>query len=100
MDGKKLVEIYGGDTFEVKKPHPKPLQEMMTLAGVSPGETVMIGDSKADVEAAINAGTHFIGVSFGFNSRERLKSFGAQYIVDHFDELHETIEKVGPKSRQ
>ena len=24
-----FVEIFGGDTFDVKKPHPKPLQEMM-----------------------------------------------------------------------
>ena len=84
---KHLVEIYGGDRFEVKKPNPKPLFEMMALAGTKPEETVMIGDSKADVEAAKAAGTHFIGVSFGFNTMEALQKFGAENFIHHFDEL-------------
>lgn len=89
-----FVEIFGGDTFDVKKPHPKPLQEMMKIAGVEPGQTVMVGDSRQDVEAAINAGTHFVAVSFGYNSRETLRGHGAKTFIDHFSELHRKIDSL------
>jgi 2-phosphoglycolate phosphatase len=89
-----LVQIYGGDTFDVKKPHPHPLQEMMRLADVTPSETVMIGDSRADVEAAKAAGTHCIAVSFGYNTLEALKKFGAQNFIHHFDELLPLIQSL------
>lgn len=89
-----LVEIFGGDRFEHKKPHPFPLQEMMTLAGVEPEETVMIGDSKADVHAAVAAGTHFVGVLFGYNSKEALEGFGAEHFIQHFNELLPLLERL------
>jgi phosphoglycolate phosphatase len=89
-----FVQIYGGDTFEVKKPHPKPLRELIRLAGVQPHETVMIGDSKADIHAAKAAGTHAIAVSFGYNSREMLESHGAEHFIDHFDELKHKLQAL------
>ncbi len=95
VDESHLVQIYGGDTFEVKKPHPKPLQQMMSLANARPKETVMIGDSQADIEAAKAAGTHFIAVSFGYNTVETLKSFGATNFIYHFDELVKSLESLG-----
>ncbi len=93
-DAKNLfVEIYGGDTFDVKKPDPKPLLKMMEKAGVTPDETIMIGDSRQDLEAARNAGTHFLAVSFGYNTVDVLKGYGASRFFNHFDELLELIEK-------
>lgn len=89
-----LVEIFGGDRFDKKKPDPKPLQEMMRLANAKPDETVMIGDSRADVEAAKAAGTHFIGVSFGYNTVEALKGFGADRFIHHFGELLPLLVQV------
>ncbi|MDZ4677415.1 MAG: HAD-IA family hydrolase [Oligoflexia bacterium] len=90
----RFVQIYGADTFEVKKPHPKPLLEMMKLAQVKPEETVMIGDSRQDIEAARAAGTHFIGVTFGYNTIDNLKSHGAEKFIDHFDELTVTMKAL------
>jgi phosphoglycolate phosphatase len=95
VDESHLVQIYGGDSFEVKKPHPKPLQEMMALAKVTPDQTLMIGDSEADVKAAQAAGTHFLGVSFGYNSVEHLQEFGATQFMHHFDELLGHISTLG-----
>lgn len=88
------VEIFGSDTFDVRKPDPKPLIEMMKMAGVKPQETVMIGDSRQDIEAAKNAGTHFIGVSFGYNPLELLQSQGCEKFIHHFDELLPAIQKI------
>ena len=58
--------IYGGDTFSVTKPDPMGLLLLMKETGARPEETVMIGDSKADVLTARNAGAWSLGCAFGF----------------------------------
>jgi phosphoglycolate phosphatase len=89
-----FVQIFGGDTFEVKKPHPKPLNEMLKLASLKPEEALMIGDSRQDYEAAKSAGTHFMAVSFGYNTKEKLMALGIEQFIDHFSELHGKIENL------
>ena len=61
-----FLHIYGGDSFPVKKPDPFGLRSLMEETGARPEETVMIGDSKVDVETARNAGTWSLGCTFGF----------------------------------
>jgi len=51
-----FLHIYGGDSFQTKKPDPLGLRTLMSEAGALPEETVMIGDSKVDVQTARNAG--------------------------------------------
>jgi phosphoglycolate phosphatase len=69
-----FLHIYGGDSFPVKKPDPFGLRSLMEETGALPEETVMIGDSKVDVETARNAGTWSLGCTFGF---------GPQTLVDN-----------------
>jgi phosphoglycolate phosphatase len=57
--------IYGGNSFETKKPDPLGLQTLMREAGAAPEQTLMIGDSDVDVLTARNAGTSVIGCRFG-----------------------------------
>ena len=61
-----FLHIYGGDSFAVKKPDPFGLRSLMDETGAQPEETVMIGDSKVDVQTARNAGVWSLGCSFGF----------------------------------
>ncbi len=61
-----FLHIYGGDSFPLKKPDPLGLRSLMEETGAAPEETVMIGDSKVDVETARNAGTWSVGCAFGF----------------------------------
>lgn len=44
---------------------------------ISPGEAVMIGDTRFDCEGALEAGTHFVGAAYGYGSREELLEAGA-----------------------
>ena len=60
-----FLEIYGGNSFPTKKPDPEGLRALMTQAGASPAETVLIGDSKVDVQTARNAGAWVVGCTFG-----------------------------------
>jgi phosphoglycolate phosphatase len=58
--------IYGGNSFEQKKPHPIGIETLCKEIGTSREECVMIGDSAVDVQTARNAGVPVWGVSYGF----------------------------------
>jgi phosphoglycolate phosphatase len=60
-----FMSIYGGNSFNTKKPDPEGLRMVMTEAGVRPEETVMIGDSEVDVQTARSAGAWVVGCTFG-----------------------------------
>ncbi|MDR3742047.1 MAG: HAD-IA family hydrolase [Terracidiphilus sp.] len=61
-----FLNIYGGNSFSSKKPDPEGLFALMQEANARAEETVMIGDSRVDVETARNAGAWSIGCTFGF----------------------------------
>lgn len=54
------------------KPHPQMLQDIMKKLDVSPGKTLMVGDTEYDMEMATNAGAAKIAVRTGVHSEERL----------------------------
>jgi phosphoglycolate phosphatase len=76
-----FLHIYGGDSFSLKKPDPLGLRSLMDETGATPDETVMIGDSKVDVETARNAGAWSIGCAFGFGP-QNLADSSPDILVD------------------
>ncbi|HKA02546.1 MAG TPA: HAD-IA family hydrolase [Candidatus Solibacter sp.] len=64
--GAHFFQVYGGNSFDFKKPHPIGVETLMREAGVTPDRTLMIGDSSVDVQTAINAGIKSCGVTYGF----------------------------------
>jgi len=60
-----FFRVYGGNSFEAKKPHPAGMHALMTEARVTADRTVMVGDSAVDVLTARNAGAHSCGVPWG-----------------------------------
>ena len=60
-----FFQIYGGNSFDTKKPDPHGLLTLMQQAGAAPGETIMVGDSDVDVLTARNADAFVIGCRFG-----------------------------------
>lgn len=60
-----FFRIYGGNSFEQKKPHPTGVNALMAESGVPAGRTVIVGDSAVDVLTARNAGVHSCGVPWG-----------------------------------
>ena len=61
--------VYGGNSFEKKKPDPVGLNTLLRDFGAAPREAMMVGDSEVDVQTARNAGTWACGVTYGFGSR-------------------------------
>ena len=76
-----FLHIYGGDSFPAKKPDPQGLLAIMNEAGVRTEETVMIGDSRVDIETARNAGAWAIGCAFGFGP-QNLSEVEPDIVVD------------------
>ena len=72
--GGVFFQVYGGDSFALKKPDPLGLRTLMKEAGATPAETLMIGDSKVDVQTARNAGVHVLGCQFGFGPQNLMET--------------------------
>jgi len=73
------------ETFS--KPHPQMLLEIMQTLDMTPGQTVMIGDSQHDLQMAANASVPAIAVSYGAQPLTRLLEFNPVIGVDSLDEL-------------
>jgi phosphoglycolate phosphatase len=63
-----FLRIYGGNSFENKKPDPIGLFRLMEETQVAASRTLMIGDSISDVLAGRNAGVWTCGVNYGFGA--------------------------------
>lgn len=64
------------------KPDPSSALTIARELSLSPDEFWYIGDTPVDCQCCKNAGMHFIGVSYGFRTREEIAEAGAQIIVD------------------
>jgi phosphoglycolate phosphatase len=78
--------VYGGDSFEKKKPDPSGALAILKEFGVAPEEAAMVGDSDVDMETARNAGMLAVGVNYGFGNWDREKN-PADVYVDSLAEL-------------
>ena len=84
-----------GESDTVKpKPLPDGVHLAMKLMGADYDNTVYIGDSEVDFATAKNSKLQFIGVSWGFRSRQLLEELGANHIIDSPLELVEELEKI------
>jgi len=64
--GKFFVRVYGGNSFETKKPDPLGIKTILKETGTRASEAMMIGDSAIDVLTGRNAGLATCGVTYGF----------------------------------
>jgi phosphoglycolate phosphatase len=60
--------VYGGESFERKKPDPVGVQTLLGEFGAAPREAMVVGDSEIDVQTARNAGAWACGVTYGLGS--------------------------------
>ena len=61
-----FFQIYGGNSFDLKKPDPVGVAALMKEAGIPADRCLMIGDSSVDIQTARNAGVASCGVTYGF----------------------------------
>jgi phosphoglycolate phosphatase len=81
-----FFQVYGGNSFEQKKPHPVGIEALMLEAGTRAAETLMIGDSAVDIQTARNAGVTAVGVTWGLQP-ESLETSPPDHVISDMREL-------------
>ncbi len=86
-------QITGGDSYPHKKPDPRTLHETVRQAGGTPPLAIMVGDSKTDIDTALNANTPSIGVTFGY-TEQTMQSLNPDKLMTHFDQLEGFVGEI------
>uniref|UniRef100_A5WBH6 Phosphoglycolate phosphatase n=1 Tax=Psychrobacter sp. (strain PRwf-1) TaxID=349106 RepID=A5WBH6_PSYWF len=88
-------QVLGGDSLPVKKPDPAPLLHVCETLDISPEQAVMIGDSKNDILAGQNANMDTLGLSYGYNYGQDIRSLNPTEAFDDFQSLVDWLIKHG-----
>jgi phosphoglycolate phosphatase len=86
LDG-HFAHVFGGDSFERKKPDPLPLLKTCEALGTTPTSTLMVGDSQNDALAARAAGCPVALVTYGYNHGDPIAQAPHDLLVDSLDEI-------------
>ena len=82
--------ICGRDTFAFCKPDARHLTHTVLKAGGDPAKAIMIGDSRTDIDTALNANLPSIGVPFGYTDTP-MAALGPDVLISHFRELPDAV---------
>jgi phosphoglycolate phosphatase len=85
-----FFRVYGGNSFEEKKPHPRGIDLLVAEAGAERERTIMVGDSAVDVRTARNAHVVACGVTWGFQP-ETLEQDPPDFLISEMRELEERV---------
>ena len=88
--GGHFFQVYGGNSFEQKKPDPIGIEKLLEESGVSRERAIMVGDSGVDIRTARNAGVTACGVSYGFQPETFIEE-PPDLVVDNMIELADYV---------
>jgi phosphoglycolate phosphatase len=89
--------IYGGNSFEQKKPDPVGVHRLMRDMNASAESTLIVGDSDTDVLTGQNAGIWTCGVTYGIGSQS-LESTPPDLLLGDLRELPPLLNGAGAKT--
>ena len=84
--GAHFRRVYGGNSFEYKKPHPVGVEALMAECGAARERTLMVGDSSVDVQTARNAQIIACGVTWGFQP-ETFAEYQPDFLIEQPGDL-------------
>ncbi|MBV8819772.1 MAG: HAD-IA family hydrolase [Acidobacteriaceae bacterium] len=84
--GDHFFRVYGGNSFDQKKPNPVGIETLMQETNSSREQTMMVGDSAVDVLTARNAQVGACGVTYGFQP-ETLQAEPPDLLVDNLEQF-------------
>lgn len=89
--GQYFFRVYGGNSFEQKKPHPIGVETLLREAGAKKERALMVGDSAVDMQTARNAGIPCCGVTYGFQP-ESLDANPPDFVIDQMDQIFAALQ--------
>ncbi len=91
--------VIGGDSCPRRKPDPQPLRFACESLHVPPSESLMVGDSVNDVQAARAAGIPVLCVSYGYNEGRDPRTLDCEMLLDSLAELPALLQLRPPLAR-
>jgi phosphoglycolate phosphatase len=91
--------IYGGNSFESKKPNPAGMGILLRDFGAAPKQAMLVGDSEVDVQTARNAGTWCCCVTYGLGSTQ-LENYPPDLLVNSLTELAARLDQQAAQPRR
>lgn len=85
--------VVGGDFGPPRKPAPDTLLKTLDLLGAPAHLSVMVGDSGADVQAALAAGMPVVAVDYGYTAVPAA-DLGADVVISAFADLSAAIARL------
>jgi phosphoglycolate phosphatase len=85
-----FVAVYGGNSFERKKPDPMGIEVLLGEMEASRDQAMMVGDSQVDIQTARNSGIFACGVTYGFDLAG-LRVHPPDIMVDNLVELPQRL---------
>ena len=85
--------VYGGNSFENKKPDPVGVHALLRETGVTPREAMIVGDSDVDIVTGTKGGIWTCGVTYGFGTLA-LDSNPPDLVVDSLPELADALMDI------
>lgn len=84
--GSYFFRVYGGNSFDQKKPDPIGIHKLREESNTPAPKTVMIGDSHVDIQTAINAQVRSVGLTYGLQP-ESLNTTPPDLLLDRMEDL-------------
>src|SRR5579862_4178283 len=88
--GKHFFQVYGGNSFEQKKPDPIGIETLLIESGIARERSIMVGDSGVDIRTARNANIRACGVTYGFQP-EGFAEDPPDLVIDDMNELADYV---------
>jgi phosphoglycolate phosphatase len=97
--GRRFRAVVGGDEMRRRKPHPAALLDLMRRFHAKPRETIVVGDSRFDMEAGRRAKAKLVAVTWGFGTRRELARWRPDAMVTRVSDLPQVLLRLGAHSR-
>jgi len=90
----RFAVVYGGNSFDQKKPHPVGIEQILSDTGVAREQTLMVGDSYIDIQTGCNAAVATCGVTYGLAS-DTLHEPKPNFLIDDLRQLSRIVFPEG-----
>jgi phosphoglycolate phosphatase len=86
--------VVSRDNVKEVKPHVEHIQAVLKALNTFPHETLVVGDSSADMKCAKEVKAVAVGLTSGTSTLKELRDAGANYIITSITDLPTLIEKI------
>lgn len=98
-DREEFLTLFNGNIItrtDIRKfkPHPESIHVISQKIKVPVHNLIMIGDMDADIEGGKNAGCITVGVLSGYATKEKMKNYNPDFIIESIKDLPEMFPNI------